>query len=103
MMQKRILDSLQQLKKQYQSLGFIIIGVFGSQARGDNSQDSDIDILYDIDKKFLENFSGWNAITKIEAIKQEIESTLGLAVDLASKDNSSKTFQNSLKDELLYV
>ena len=102
-MQQRVLQSLQQLKQKYQSLGFIIIGVFGSQARGDNSKDSDIDILYDIDKNFLERFGGWGAVMQIEAIKKEMEKVLGLPVDLASKDNNSITFQKTLKDELFYV
>jgi len=102
-MQQRVLQSLQQLKQKYQSLGFIIIGVFGSQARGDNSKDSDIDILYDIDKIFLERFGGWGAVMQIEAIKKEMEKVLGLPVDLASKDNNSAIFQKTLKDELFYV
>ena len=102
-MQQAVLKKLQKLKEKYRGLGFIIIGVFGSQARGDNSQTSDIDILYDINKTFLQRYQGWNAITQIESIKKEMENILGLPVDLASKDNNSQTFQKTIKEELLYV
>jgi len=102
-MHQDILRNVTDLKQKYQSLGFLIIGVFGSQARGDFTQKSDIDVLYDLDKSFLKNFSGWSAISKIESIKEEMKSVLGLEVDLASADNNSKTFQNSIKNELIYV
>ena len=94
---------MKDLKQKYQSFGFLIIGVFGSQARGDSTQKSDIDVLYDLDASFIQNFSGWSAISKIESIKEEMKSVLGLEVDLASADNNSTTFQNSIKNELIYV
>jgi predicted nucleotidyltransferase len=98
-----ITSKLKILKKKYLASGFYIIGVFGSQAREDTTSQSDIDILYNLDKKFIDTFHGWDAITQIQNIKDEIKSVLGLHVDLASADNNSETFQKAIKNELIYV
>jgi predicted nucleotidyltransferase len=103
-MNETILNNLKILKKKYQNIGFLIIGVFGSHARGDETVDSDIDILYDINEKFLKNYGGWGAVMQMESIKEEIKSTLHIqSVDLASADNRSKTFQHIIQNELIYV
>jgi len=102
-MSQDILDNLKKLQKKYQTLGFFIIGIFGSRARGDETKESDIDILYDLDKNFVKQYGGWGAISEIQKIKEEIKKTLHLEVDLASADNNSKTFQKVIKDELIYV
>ena len=102
-MSQDILDNLKILKQKYQTLGFLIIGIFGSRARGDENSDSDINILYDLDKKFIANYGGWGAISEIQRIKEEIKKTLHLDVDLASVDNNSQTFQKAIKSELIYV
>ena len=102
-MQKKILHKIKELKTQYTPVGFFIIGIFGSYARNEETPQSDIDILYNIDKSFVEKFGGWGAISKIEEIKNELKKQLNLDVDLASFDNPSHTFQKKIKDELIYV
>jgi len=96
--------NLQILKQKYHAIGFLIIGVFGSRARGDENENSDIDILYDVNDNFLQTYVGWSAILQMETIKKEIQKALSIShVDLASIDNNSKTFQKNIKSEILYV
>ena len=92
------------LKDKYQSSGFIIIGVFGSYARDEEKKDSDIDILYEIDKTFVKKYGGWGAITQLELIKDEIKKLLNISkVDLATSDSNNQTLQKIIKEELVFV
>ncbi|MBD3808123.1 MAG: nucleotidyltransferase domain-containing protein [Epsilonproteobacteria bacterium] len=102
-MQQKILENLQILKSKLQQEGFIIDGVFGSHARGEATPQSDIDILYHLDDAFYKNFSGFKSFKKLDEIKQNISSTLGLKVDLAPKNNLSKTAQKYILSEVVYV
>ena len=103
-MNNNILKTLSTLKEKYKESGFFIVGVFGSYARGEETKNSDIDILYNLDKKFVTTYGGWGSISKLDSIKDEIKQLLNIAnVDLASGDNNSKTFQNTIKEELVYV
>ena len=65
------------------------IGVFGSYARGDQSADSDIDILYDYDGK----------ITLFEHIRiiNELQKFLNKDVDLVT----AKALHPLLKDQIM--
>lgn len=103
-MNDTMIHNLKILQKKYTQVGFLLIGVFGSYARNDATNKSDLDILYDIDTKFITMFTGWNAINKLEEIKNDIKKSLHIAkVDLASADNNSQVFQAMIKKELIYV
>ena len=99
-----ILQELKKLKTLYKENGFLIVGVFGSYARDEENSNSDIDILYKLDKKFTQKYGGWGAIIQLEKIKEHIKSTLNITkVDLATSDTHNKTLLKTIKDELVYV
>jgi uncharacterized protein len=50
MKKTEILQTLKALKPQYQKDGLILVGLFGSFSRGEEQSDSDIDIVYEIEK-----------------------------------------------------
>ena len=64
------------------------IGVFGSYARGEQTQASDIDILVD-----LQNPLGWDFFS----LKEFLEKELNHSVDLVTRNALKK----QLKDEIL--
>ncbi len=104
MVLNEIIFRLQKLNREFEKVGFYIIGVFGSYARGENREDSDLDILYKIDNKFVEKFGGWSAIIEIEKIKSKIEKSLNISkVDLATSDTNNQTLQNAIQKELVFV
>jgi len=99
-----ILKKLKELKNLYKDNGFLIVGVFGSYAREQENKNSDIDILYTLDKRFTNKYGGWGAITQLEMIKEHIKSVLNITkVDLATSDTKNQTLQKTIKDELVYV
>jgi hypothetical protein len=89
-MDKHILNKIEILKQKYEFEGFIILGVFGSYARGEETPESDIDILYELTDKFYAKYPGWEAVSVIENIRKDFEISLEKSIDFADK--------NALKD-----
>jgi len=98
-----IRQKLLSLKNQYQAEGFVILGVFGSVARGEETPDSDIDLLYQVEKPFLLEHSGFKALQRLDRIKQELTEALGRPVDLAPKNTSNRILLEEVERDLLYV
>ena len=92
------------LKQKYEKIGFRVVGVFGSYARESESHQSDLDIAYEINSLFVEKYSGWSSILKLEEIKKEIAESVGVhKVDLVPTDTPNRTLQKIFKNEMIYV
>ena len=70
------------------------IGIFGSYARGEQSSNSDVDILV----KFSDNI-GWEFID----LKEYLEEILGLKVDLVTIKALKPQLKDSILRELVYT
>lgn len=70
------------------------LGFFGSYVRGDETQSSDLDIMVDFEKPI-----GLDFVT----LADELESILGVKVDLVSVNAVKPRMMESIKKELLYV
>ena len=98
-MEQKIVKILRQKKAELAKEGFEIVGVFGSYARNEATQESDIDIAYDIKAPFTKKYGGFEAFSRLKEIKNELKEALGKEVDLATIDQMSRTFQTyALKD-----
>lgn len=102
-MDKKILNQIKSLKNLLRNDGFIIDGVFGSYARGEDTPQSDIDILYHLESDFYEKNSGFLGFKKLEEIKSFLSEALEKKVDIAPKNNLSKTAQKYILGEVVYV
>ena len=71
MRKEEILQKLKELKPKYEAEGFEILGLFGSYARDEATEGSDIDILIDTKKEFLDKIkqSGYSALSDAEKKK----------------------------------
>ncbi len=83
---KRILaEHKEEIREKY---GVIIIGTFGSYARGEENVESDIDILVELERPIgLKFFELWD----------ELEKLLGCEVDLVR----AKLLRDEIKDDIL--
>lgn len=77
------------------TLGIERIGLFGSFARGEGRNDSDIDIIITLSKPDLFQYA---------AIARQLETVFGRHIDLvSSKSTFSESFQKRLEKEVIYV
>lgn len=102
-MEKELLDKIKIEKQKLLKDGFKIVGVFGSYAKNTQTKDSDIDLLYDIEPTFVEKYSGFEAFSKLSQIKEDLQRSLNLKVDIATIDNNSRTFKKYALKDVLYV
>jgi len=103
MIDENIFAQIKKLKTTLQSDGFIIDGIFGSYARGEHTQDSDVDILYHLESDFHKKYSGFIGFKKLDEIKTFIGKSINKKIDLAPKTNLSKTAQKYILNEVIYV
>jgi predicted nucleotidyltransferase len=102
-MEPDTLRQLRQLRDQFLNEGFEILGYFGSRAREDYSGDSDLDILYSLHDPFYTNNPGWEAVGRIEEIREAISSALDLDIDLANRDSLNRVSEKYILGETVYV
>lgn len=75
--------------------GISRLGVFGSVARGEQTEGSDVDICYE--GKAL-------SLLTIDALQRELESLLGCNVDTVRlRDNMNPVLRDRIRKEGLYV
>ena len=91
---KRILtENKERIRRKY---GVKILGIFGSWARGEESETSDIDILIEIEKPIgFKFFELWDYL----------EELLGVKVDLLTTGavKQKPLLWESIKEDLIYV
>ncbi len=98
-----IVDRLKKLKARYVKEGFIILGIFGSYARGEADEHSDIDILYDLENSFIKTNGGFGVFSRLAEIREELALSLGKTVDIATTNPHNTVFQEVALKDLIRV
>jgi len=97
-----VLKILTQMKQKYLSEGFLLRGLFGSIARGDFDESSDIDLAYELEKEvFLKNHTGFEAVSRVAEISIELQAVFGRKVDLVSLNSANSILIDEINKELI--
>jgi len=101
----QIIHKIVELKPKLKEEGIEILGIFGSYARGDYSDQSDVDILYQLDnpQKFAREHDGWGAFGKLAEVKELLAHTLNKPVDFVSKEGLNSVGKKYILKDLVYV
>ena len=96
MSRAEILEILKAFKGRYaEKYGITNLGLFGSAARDENQEGSDVDVVVRLKKQDLFNMIG---------IKQDLEETLHTQVDVISyREKMNPFLKNRIDRESLYV
>lgn len=102
-MNDHIIENLKRIKQKYEPEGFIILGIFGSYARNEESTESDIDILYELTPAAFQKYPGLKFIELYNQVKKDLEETFSTSVDLADKNSLSDIGRKYILSEVQYV
>ena len=94
-----IIKTLATLKPKYEKDGLVILGLFGSYAKNQQTKYSDIDIAYklDYDKFSIKYKDGFSKLLKIDDIKKDLQSVFHTKIDLIPNNNKD------IFDGMIYV
>jgi len=70
------------------------IAIFGSYARNEQSLNSDLDLLVELNGKIGSKFID---------LADELEGLVGMKVDIVSKNGIKKKYLDAIKNDLIYV
>ena len=102
MQKEQILAYLRTAKTRYAKEGVVIEGLFGSYARGDANEGSDVDVLVHVTSAFAEHY-GFSAIERLRHIQEEMSRELGIPVEFADESALGKTGQTFIVEQTQYV
>ena len=79
----------------FEKYGFTRLGIFGSIARGEQTENSDVDIYYE---------GKVPSLLTLDRIQQELEELLGCSVDLVRmRENMNATLKKQIQNEGIYI
>jgi predicted nucleotidyltransferase len=94
--QVKYMNVLQRFKQQYgNEYGITRIGIFGSVARGEQTAESDVDVLVEAPELDLFSLAG---------IHRKLEEMMGVPVDVVRKTEYMRPrFKARIENEVIYV
>ena len=95
--------ALRELRLSYESEGFVLLGVFGSYARGDETPASDVDLLFETTADFSRRYPGLRMFGRLDEIRREMAARIGKNVDLVDRAGLGRVGQKYILPEVKHV
>jgi len=89
-----IIAKLRDRQAELRELGVLSLSLFGSAARGDSSEKSDIDVAVTLDPANTPR--GFYYIGRLEELKERLEAALGRPVDVVTEPARRLRFQQEI-------
>ena len=89
-----IITKLRDSEAELRELGVVSLSLFGSTARGDDSEKSDIDVAVTLDPAATPR--GFYYIGRLDELKERLEAALGRPVDLVTEPARKLRFQKEI-------
>ncbi len=95
-----IIARLRQHEAEFRQLGVESLSLFGSSARGENTAQSDVDLAVKLDHSRMP--TGFHYVDRLEELREKLEATLGLPVDVVPEPVRKRRFQETIdRDRVL--
>ena len=91
---RQILDLVRSHRQELRALGVRRLGLFGSAARGEATDSSDLDFLVELDCKTFDNYMG---------VKELLERLFGRRVDLVVAEALKPQLKPRILEETVYA
>jgi uncharacterized protein len=91
---EQILKIIEAHREEIKGFGVRRLGLFGSAARGEASEGSDLDFLVELGKKTFDNYMD---------LKEFLEELFGCKVDLVMKDGLKPRLREPILKETIYA
>jgi uncharacterized protein len=92
-----IVEKLRTLRPDLLAEGVVHVALFGSRARGDHSQQSDLDLLLDVDP------SSRFSILNLVGVEEIVETATGIPANAFMRRSLDDDFRASIKDDIVEV
>ncbi len=90
-----IIATLQGREAEFRALGVVSLSLFGSAARGDATEESDIDLAVTLDPAATPR--GFYYIGRLDELRERLEAALGRPVDLVPEPVEKPRFQQEIE------
>lgn len=91
---EQILKIIEANREKIKGFGVRRLGLFGSAARGEATETSDLDFLVELEKKTFDNYMD---------LKEFLEELFGCKVDLVMKDSIKPRLRDPILRETIYA